>query len=108
MLTRDTSHFEMSPLNEYALANTPLISATLDTSHSAIEPYGPLRQSPLVGENLRHLSTASLSSALDQSAKVVVHAVRDIDPEDPVNMFLLLAFELTQLAPQSFWLNDAA
>ena len=37
-----------------------------------------------------------------------VHALRDIDPDDPVNIFVLLAFELTHSIPQSFWLNASA
>ena len=39
-----------------------------------------------------------------------LHAVRDIDRDEPanINMSVLLAFELTQPAPQSFRLNDAA
>ena len=37
-----------------------------------------------------------------------VHAVRAIDPGEPSNMSLLLAFELTHSTPQSFWSNNAA
>ena len=37
-----------------------------------------------------------------------LHTVRDIDPGELVNMPFLIAFELTQAAPQSFWLNDLA
>ena len=37
-----------------------------------------------------------------------VHSVRDIDPDESVNMSILLAFERTQPAPQSLCLNDAA
>ena len=36
------------------------------------------------------------------------HTVSEIDPGEPVNMNFLLAFEWTQAAPQSFWLNDVA
>ena len=36
------------------------------------------------------------------------HTVRDIDPEELVNMNFFLAREWTQAAPQSFCLNDAA
>ena len=39
---------------------------------------------------------------------VVVHAVDDIEPGEPANMIVLLAFEWTQAAPQSFRVNDAA
>ena len=80
---------------------------TLDTSHSTIGPCGPFEQSPL-GDNLRHAPTASLSSTADENAGEVVHTVRDIDPDEPVNMSFLLAFELVQAAPQSFRLNDVA
>ena len=37
-----------------------------------------------------------------------VHTVPDIDPDDPMNISLWLAFDRTQAAPQSFWLNDTA
>ena len=51
-----------------------------------------------------HASTARLRSALDCGEKVVVvvHAVRDIDPYEPANISVLLAFELVQAVPQSF------
>ena len=39
---------------------------------------------------------------------VCVHSNGDIDPGDPANMSLLLAFEWTQASPQSFCLNDLA
>merc|ERR1712032_27614 len=42
------------------------------------------------------------------SSRSVVHTARDIVPDDPINMLFLLALELTQSPPQSFWLNDAA
>ena len=107
VVTRDTSHFDMSPLNDFALVNTLLMSVMLDTSHSAIDPCGPVGQSP-IGDNLTHASTALVSSVLDDIAVVIVHTDRDIDPDEPVNIFFLLALELTQLIPQSSWLNDAA
>ena len=99
-VTRDTSQFEISPLKEFALANKPRISLALDTSHVAISPCGAWEQSP-VGDNLRHASTAPLISALDENVVVVVvHTVSDIDPDEPVNIFVLLAFEFIQLSPQ--------
>ena len=36
------------------------------------------------------------------------HTVGDIDPDDPVNMPVLVAFESTHAAPQRFRLNDNA
>ena len=36
------------------------------------------------------------------------HAVRGIDPDEPAKMFVLLAFEWTQAAPQSFCVNEVA
>ena len=108
LVALDTSHLDMSPLKEFTLANTRLMSVTLDMSHSAIGPCAPLEQSPL-GDNWRHASTAAWSSVVDENGGVVVvQAVSDIDPDEPINMFFLLAFELTQAAPQSFCLNDAA
>ena len=53
-----------------------LISFTLDTSHSAIDPCRPLEQSPF-GNNLRHALTAVLSSTLDRG-KNAVGGVRDL------------------------------
>ena len=38
LLTLDTSHFEMSRLNEAALANIPFMVFTLDTSHFEMSP----------------------------------------------------------------------
>ena len=35
-----------------------------------------------------------------------VHFCRDMDPREPKNMSILLAFELTQASPQSFRMND--
>ena len=40
--------------------------------------------------------------------EVDVQTVDDIDPGEPKNMSFLLAFEFTQAAPQSFFLNDVA
>ena len=37
-----------------------------------------------------------------------VHTVTGIDPDEPINIPILLAFECTQAAPQSLRLNDAA
>ena len=62
--TLDTSHFERSPMNDVARVNIKVMPMTLDTSHSAIDPCGPLEQSPS-GDSSRHALTASLSSSLD-------------------------------------------
>ena len=85
----------------------PLMSVALETSHPVIGPCGPLGQSPL-GDKLRHAATAPMSSDLDDNPRVLVHAVGDKDPEEPVNMSFLLAFELSQAALQSFRWNDFA
>ena len=37
-----------------------------------------------------------------------MHTVADIDPGEPSNMAVLLAFEWTQAAPQRFCVNDLA
>ena len=84
------------------------MSIILDTSHSGSGPCRLLEEQSPMGNNLRHASKARLSSALEENVAVAVHTVRDIDPDEPVNMSFLLAFELTQAAPQSFWLNDTA
>jgi hypothetical protein len=41
-------------------------------------------------------------------AAVVVHTVDDIDPGEPVNISLFVAFEVNQETPHSFWLKDCA
>ena len=65
-VTRDTSQFEMSPLNESLLReNRYLISAMPDTSHSAIGPCGPLEQFFPFGDSLRHKRMAASSSSID-------------------------------------------
>ena len=62
--TRDTSHLEMSPLNDVAPIKMVLISVMLDTSHSPIGPCRPSEQSPF-SDNFRQVVTALLSFALD-------------------------------------------
>ena len=42
------------------------------------------------------------------SVGVHVHTVRDIDPDEPVNMSFFIAFERTHAGPQSSCLNDTA
>ena len=70
-VTLDTSHLQMSPLNNPAWANMRLMSVTLDTSHSPIGPCGNLEQSSSgklyipSGDNFRHATTALLRAALD-------------------------------------------
>ena len=133
LVTLDTFHFDMSPLNDAAPRNMALISATLDTfhfeimslkfkkakiplilvmaetSHSFIGPCGDVEQTPL-GDSLRHSSMALVSCDWDcgentaivvMPAEVVVHTVCDIDPNEPKNMSVWLAFECTQAALQS-------
>ena len=57
--------------------------------------------------SLTHSFTALWSSSEDAGENVdVVHP--DIDPDEPSNMRFFLAFEWTQAAPQSFFLNDFA
>ena len=67
----------------------------------------------LSGVLVGFLTMSSRSSGIGQTrcaagVRSDVHTVRDIDPDESVNMSLLLAIELTQAAPQSFWLNDLA
>ena len=84
LVTRDTSHFEMSPLNrgrsveiltkieylrEVELLNNQVMSATSDTSQYPIGPCGPSEQ---LLESLAHESMAPLSSDLDLGANTVV------------------------------------
>ena len=39
---------------------------------------------------------------------VAVHIEDDIDPGEPVNISLFVAFEVNQETPHSFWLKDCA
>ena len=48
------------------------------------------------------------AAGLNTGVGANVCPVRIIDPDDPANILLLLAFELTQAAPRSSWLNDFA
>ena len=50
--------------------------------------------------------TARLSPAPDKY--MAVHAVCDIEPDDPVNISILLALECTQGARQNCRINDVA
>ena len=68
LVTLDTSHLEMSTLNvsgvlTYHLSNKPFISVTAETSQDPIGPCGPLEQS--AGDSWRHSLMAALSSASD-------------------------------------------
>merc|ERR1719386_294328 len=92
-MTFDTSHVEMSPLNDLSFMKTELISVIFDMSHSLIGPCGPVEQMPL-GDKSKQLSMAILSSVLEWVENaVVLHTVDDIDPNDPSNISVLLAFE---------------
>ena len=53
---------------------------------------------------------ALLSSSLDpgENTEAGVHTSDDIDPNDPVNMAFLVAFEWTQASPQSLCWNEVA
>ena len=41
-------------------------------------------------------------------AAVVVHDIYDIDPDEPTNMLIFAAIELTHATPHRTWLKDAA
>ena len=74
LATLDTSHFEMSALNDDApgtqdLSNNWLMSATAETSQDPIGPCGPLEQSV---DSCRHLIIAAWSFSLDSGVHPVV------------------------------------
>ena len=69
LVTLDTSHFEMSPLNDFAEANMSNMSATPETSHDPIGPCEPLEQSE--SPPFRHALMAVWSCAFDFGAKPV-------------------------------------
>ena len=66
----------------------------------------------LAGVEIDLLATRSRSGigrrVMYRCDETVVHTVDDIDPDEPLNMSVLLALDLTHVAPQSFRLNDAA
>ena len=90
------------------------MSVTRDTSHSPISPCGLLEQSPS-GDSFRHAARVFLSSVVDPGENVGlevqpvednflffppfpgvhgtdpgVHTLRDIDPNEPSNISILL------------------
>ena len=69
VVTLDTSHLEMTPVNLFALGTTSwlnnwLISVTAETSHDPIAPCRPLEQ-VVDSDSRRHFLMADWSSALD-------------------------------------------
>ena len=77
---------------------------TPETSHSPIDPWGPVERSPTY-YTLRHSLTADFRSALSCGEK---HARVAIDPGESRNIFPLRDFESTHAAPHSTCLNDVA
>ena len=77
VVTLDTSHLEMSPLKLLAprtnfLLNNAVMPVTAETFHDAIGPYGPLEQS---ADSSRHSLMADRSSAFLFGAHPVWSAV---------------------------------
>ena len=130
-MTFDTSHAEISPSNVFAPKKVAVMMVTSDTSHVAIGPCGPSEQSAFEDilrqkteqsafeDILRHASTASWSFSFDCGEKVGVPVdcmafgacscdentgvlVVHTEPNEPINMRPLIAFELNQAAPQRF------
>ena len=66
------------------------------SAHDISRPYLPL--------GCRTYSRGGGAGGLPES----LHVVCEIDPDEPANMVVLLAFEWTQAAPQSFRLNNFA
>ena len=79
VLTLDTSHSEMSPVNLFdagtaSALNNQLISVTADTFHDPIAPCGPLEQSV---DTFRHSLMAAWSSAFGANAMVEEYYYRE-------------------------------
>ena len=75
------------------------------------EVIGGVLTDVLIG--VRAMSSRSVIGRRDTYCRVLcvvanVHTVRDIDPDEPLNMSFLLALDWTQAAPQSSCLNDVA
>ena len=75
LVTRDTSHLEMSALNDDAPANKDCKSVILDTSQVPIGPWELAEQSPS-GDSCRQVSTANFSSSLDCGEKTAEHGMK--------------------------------
>ena len=87
-------------------------SAHVLNAHSPLGPCGPstaLWESPR-RQRIRYASTALWSSALDcgENAPGGLHNFGDMDPDEPSNIWILLAFESTQAALQSWCPNLVA
>ena len=79
VLTLDTSHSEMSPVNLFeagtaSALNNQLISVTADTFHDPIAPCGPLEQSV---DTFRHSLMAAWSCAFGANAVVEEYYYRE-------------------------------
>ena len=78
VVTLDTSHLEMSPLNLSAPRtasglNNSFISVTAETSHDPIGPCGPLEQSE---DSFRHFRKAAWRFSLDFGGQSVAIQLR--------------------------------
>ena len=94
--TLDTSHFEMSPLNNNAFENIRSMEVTRDTSHAPIGPYGPVEQSPS-DENARHSFTAFLRPSFDCGRVTGRNAVVERKGGRDVCVYELVRFRKTKM-----------
>ena len=117
-LTLDTSHSAIGPF--WPPEQSPLGDNLRHASTAPLRSIGDERPVVVVVAALvvaalvvaALVVAALVVTALVVAALLVAAAVhdtfRDIDPDDPVNISFWFALELTQAAPQSFWLNDVA
>ena len=82
-ITSDTSHFDMSALNDVAPRNIELMLITRDTSHVPIGPSGLFEQFPF-DDSSRHASTLFFSD--ENIVANAGHTAVDINPGELKNM----------------------
>ena len=93
MLTRDTSHFEMSILNDFAPINMAGVCCTFDTSHSEMSLLNTR-----VNENMRVMSFTFDTSHFDKSPS------NDLAPQNIRDMSCTLDTSHFEMSP----LKDSA
>ena len=72
LVTLDTSHLEMSPSNKGSDQNIDSMSIRVETSHAPIGPCGPSEQSE---DSCRHSATEVRSSSLELPSYFGDHTV---------------------------------
>ena len=116
LLTLDTSHspigpcgpVEQSPFGDnFRHASMALLSSDFDCGEKTAVGRGLLSSGFDFVEKIA-VGRGEVGLAEGKTVNVPVHSFRNIDPPEPVNISILLAFEFTQTTRQSCCLNDVA